>query len=71
MYVSLDLSEEAERSEPDIHLRSDYRQALICVLLASRGEAHPFVESSYRIFGKHPDKVWPHILGDTEGEARR
>jgi len=22
----------------------------------------PFVESSYRIYGKHPDKVWPHIV---------
>jgi hypothetical protein len=52
----------AEQSESDIHLRSDYRQSWICVSLASRGERQPFVESSYRIYGKHPDKVWPHIL---------
>jgi hypothetical protein len=58
----LDRLEEAERSEPDIHLRSDYRQAFICVSLASRGEREPFVTSSYRIFGIHPDKVWPNIL---------
>jgi len=58
----LDRLEEAERTEPDIHLRSDIRQAFICVSLASRGEAQPFVESSYRLYGKHPDKVWPHIL---------
>src|SRR5215471_13894137 len=58
----LDRLEEAERAEPDIHLRSDYRQAFICVSLASRGEREPFVTSSYRIFGIHPDKVWPHIL---------
>ena len=58
----LDRLDEAERAEPDIHLRTDYRQAWVCVRLASRGEAQPFVESSYRIYGMHPDKVWPHIL---------
>ena len=58
----LDRLEEAERAEPDIHLRSDYRQAFICVSLVSKGEAQPFVQSSYKIFGKHPDMVWPHIL---------
>jgi len=58
----LDRLEEAERSEPDIHLRTDYRQSWICVRLAGRGVAQPFVESSYRLYGKHPDKVWPHIL---------
>jgi hypothetical protein len=60
----LDRLEEAESSEPDIHLRSDYRQAFICVSLASRGEAQPFVESSYRIYGIHPDKVWPQIMAN-------
>jgi hypothetical protein len=58
----LDRLEGAEKSEPDIHLRSDYRQAFICVSLASRGEAQPFIQSSYRIYGIHPDKVWPHIM---------
>lgn len=58
----LDRLEKAELSEPDIWFRQDYRQAFICVSLASRGEPQPFVESSYRIYGKHPGKVWPHIL---------
>jgi|GEM_PF-5394123 len=52
----------AEQAESDIHRRSDYRQAFICVSLAGRGEGEPFVTSSYRIFGIHPDNVWPHIL---------
>ena len=52
----------AEQGESDIHLRSDYRQAFICVSLASRGEAQPFVTSSYTVYGIHPDKVWPNIL---------
>jgi hypothetical protein len=58
----LDRLWEAEKSEPDVHLRSDYRQAFICVSLASRGEPQPFITSSYRIFGVHPDNVWPEIM---------
>jgi len=54
--------EKAELAESEIWYRQDYRQAFICVSLASRGDAQPFVESSYRIYGKHPDRVWPHIL---------
>ena len=64
----LDRLWEAEQCEPDVHLRSDYRQAFICVSLASRGETQPFVESSYRIYGKHPDKVWPHILATSKAK---
>jgi hypothetical protein len=60
----LDRLEEAERSEPEIWLRQDYRQAFICVSLASRGEPQPFVASSYRIYGKHPDNVWPQIMAN-------
>lgn len=58
----LDRIWEGEQEEADVHLRSDYRQAWICVSLCSRGETQPFVESSYRLYGIHPDKVWPHIL---------
>lgn len=58
----LDRLMEAEMSEPEIWFRQDYRQAFICVSLASRGEAQPFVTSSYRIFGIHPDNVWPQIM---------
>jgi hypothetical protein len=60
----LDRLWEAERAEADIHLRSDYRQAWICVSLAVRGEAQPFVASSYRIYGTHPDDVWPKIMAN-------
>jgi hypothetical protein len=64
----LDRLWEAESSEPDIHLRSDYRQAFICVSLASRGERQPFVESSYRIYGSHPDQVWPKIMANRKAK---
>jgi hypothetical protein len=60
----LDRLWEAERSEPDIHLRSDYRQAFICVSLASRGEPEPFITSSYRIYGSHPDEVWAKVMAN-------
>ena len=64
----LDRLEEAERREPDIHLRSDIRQAFICVSLASRGEPEPFVTSSYRIYGSHPDQVWPKIMANRKAK---
>lgn len=64
----LDRLWEAEKAEQDIHLRSDYRQAYICVSLASRGEAQPFVTSSYRIYGKHPDMIWPMILANRKAK---
>ena len=60
----LDRLWEAEGAEPDIHLRSDDRQAFICVSLASRGERQPFIEASYRIYGIHPDKVWSQIMAN-------
>ena len=50
--------QKAELAEPSIWLRQDYRQAFICVSLARNGEAAPFVASSYRIYGTHPDLVW-------------
>src|SRR5581483_8029925 len=49
-------------AEQDVWLRQDYRQAFICISLAERGERDPFVASSYRIYGTHPDKVWPKIM---------
>jgi hypothetical protein len=48
----------AELTEPNVWFRQDYRQAAICLSLAERGEAAPFVSSSYRIYGTHPDLVW-------------
>ena len=58
----LDRLEAAELAEPDIWFRQDYRQAFICVSLARKGERQPFITSSYRIFGIHPDMVWPQIM---------
>lgn len=54
----------AELSEPDVWLRTDIRQAWIVVSLASSGETQPFVQSSYRMFGIHPSKVWPRIQAE-------
>jgi hypothetical protein len=56
--------QKAELSESDEWFRQDYRQAFICVSLASRGERQPFITSSYRVYGSHPDKVWPKIMAD-------
>ena len=67
----LDRLEAAELAEPDIWFRQDYRQAFICVSLARKGERQPFVQSSYRIFGKHPDKVWPQIVATRKAKLRK
>jgi hypothetical protein len=37
-------------------------------LTGSRGEPEAFFESSYRIYGKHPGKVWPHILATRQAK---
>jgi len=60
----LDRLQKAELSEPDIWYRQDYRQAFICVSLASRCEPQPFITSSYRIYGSHPDDVWRKIMAN-------
>jgi hypothetical protein len=52
----------AEAHETNTSLRQDYRQAFICVSLASKGNTEPFLVSSYEVHGLHPDKVWPYIL---------
>jgi len=57
----LDRLQKAELAESDVWFRQDYRQASICVSLARRGETAPFVTSSYRMFGTHPDLVWGKI----------
>ena len=53
---------QAEEREAEVHLRDDYRQAFICLSLASRGNTEPFLVSSYQMYGKHPDLVWPAIM---------
>jgi len=58
----LDRLWEAASLEADVHLRADYRQAYIVVSMASRGETQPFVQSSYTMYGTHPDQVWPKIV---------
>jgi hypothetical protein len=54
----LDRLQKAELAEPSIWFRQDIRQAFIVVSLAKRGETEPFIASSYRIYGLHPDLVW-------------
>lgn len=57
-----DYLEWAEAHEPDVWLRDDYRQAWIALGFAARGLRHPFVAASYRMYGLHPDRLWPAIL---------
>jgi hypothetical protein len=52
----------AEAHEPDVWLRDDIRQAFIAVSLAGQGDPQPVVTASYRMYGLHPDKVWPAIV---------
>lgn len=52
----------AEAHEPDVWERENYRQAFITVSLAAKGSPEPFVEASYRMYGLHPDKLWPAIV---------
>ena len=56
--------QKAEWAEPSPWFRQDYRQAFICVSLASKGGQQPFIESSYKIYGTHPDKVWTKIMAN-------
>jgi hypothetical protein len=53
---------QSEAHEADIWLRDDYRQAFITVSLAAQGSPIPFVEASYRMYGLHPDRLYPAIL---------
>ena len=53
---------QAEAHEPHVWLRDDYRQSFITIALAAKGSALPFVEASYRMYGPHPDKLWPAIV---------
>lgn len=54
----------AEIREEDVWLRDDYRQARICVAMAANGEQHPFLASSYAVYGTHPDRVWEKVMGN-------
>jgi hypothetical protein len=61
----------AELAEPAIWLPQDYRPAFICVSLAARGEPAPFVSSSYRIYGTHPDLLWVKIQANRHAKLGR
>jgi hypothetical protein len=58
--------EQSEKRESDPWLRDDIRQAWISVSTFSRGPfpsfQDAFVAASYRIYGTHPDQVWPKIV---------
>jgi hypothetical protein len=51
-----------EAHEPDVWLREDIRQSFITLSLALKGYSQPFVAASYRMYGLHPDKLYPAIL---------
>ena len=53
--------EAAEQKESDLWLRDDIRIAWITVLYASRGNAQPHIDATYKVLGIHPHKVWPAI----------
>lgn len=61
----------AEDEDLDLHRRTDYREARIVVALAAANDPQPLVTASYRIFGVHPDKVWPHIVADRKAKLGR
>jgi hypothetical protein len=54
--------EDAEWSEENVWLPGDIGHAWITVALAGRGKPEPFVETSYNLYGLHPDARWPAIL---------
>ncbi len=54
--------ETAEASEPNAHLRDDYRIAWITVLNASRGDLRPALGATITVLGCHPDQVWANIV---------
>jgi len=57
---------QAEAHESDPWYRDDCRQAFIVLSLALKGESQPFVSASYRMYGLHPDKLYPAILARRE-----
>lgn len=57
-----------EAHEPNLHFKSDYRQASIVLILLSRGNTMPFVVSSYQMYGKHPDQIFPGIVAQRKAD---
>jgi hypothetical protein len=57
---------QAEAHENDPWLRDDIRQSFITLSLAENGDPQPFVSASYRMYGLHPDKLWPAIIARRE-----
>lgn len=62
---------QAEAHEPNTSLRSDYRQAFICVSLASKGNTEPFLSSSYAVHGIAPEKVWTRVVNNRKSRLGR
>jgi hypothetical protein len=56
----------ATSAKPDPWIRDDLRQSYITVALAEKGSPIPFVEASYRMYGLHPEKLYPAILARRE-----
>ena len=53
---------QSEAHEVNPHLKDDYRQSFITISLALKGDPQPFVSASYRMYGIHPEKLWPAIV---------
>lgn len=62
---------QAEAHETDPWLRQDYRQAFICVSLASKGNTEPFLVSSYQVYGTHPDLVWSKVQANRHAKLAK
>ena len=62
--------EKAERQERDPWLADDYRQSWISILTFTRGDyptfSAAFEAASYRMYGLHPDQLWPAICARRE-----
>lgn len=54
----------AESREPEPYYQQHIRQAWIIVSFLHKGTPDAFVQSSYVVYGVHPDYVWPNIVAD-------
>jgi hypothetical protein len=64
--------EESEKRESDPWLRDDLRQSWISLSTYWRGQFptfwEAFVDASYRMYGLHPDAVWPSIMAKRQAK---
>ena len=61
----------AESKEVDPWYRDDYRQSFIALSLARKGSSIAFIQSSYTMYGCHPDRVWQNVLQTRKAKMGR